>query len=223
MEISQIYAQTRFQLIDLAGRLSIDQATVAVPSTPGWCVRDVYAHLTGVCADVLDGRMEGGGSPGWTARQIAERATDDLAAITAEWSARGAELDALLRAQGDAAPLFPAFDIWTHQRDLMGALECPRPADERAAVLAGRALHTMAERAQGPGRPAVRVVTANNDVVVGAGEPIAMLSTADDEILRMIFGRRSRAQMTSARWQGEPGAALESLHLFDLRDDDLAD
>jgi uncharacterized protein (TIGR03083 family) len=223
VQIPEVYRQTREELVALAGRLDAAQVATPVPATPGWAVRDVYAHLSGVCSDVLDGRMEGGGSPEWTARQLAERAGDDLPTIISEWLSRTVAFEEWLAALPEGAPPFPAFDVWTHQRDITGALGCSTAGDERAAVLSARALSVMSARASEANAPALRVVTAGNAVLVGDGEPTATLSTGDDEVLRIIFGRRSRAQMERAGWDRDPGDALDNLHLFPARDTDLND
>ena len=59
--------------------------------------------------------------------------------------------------------------------------------------------------------------------MVGDGELAATLSTGDDEVLRMIFGRRSRSQMLRSGWDQDPGDALDHLHLFPARETDLTD
>jgi len=71
---ASVYTTTRTAVLDLVGGLGPDELARPVAALPGWTVRDTVAHLAGVCADTLDGRTEGGGSPAWTARQLAERA-----------------------------------------------------------------------------------------------------------------------------------------------------
>ena len=45
-----------------------------VPACPRWTVRDVVAHLTGVCDDILAGRLDGVATDPWTDAQVARRA-----------------------------------------------------------------------------------------------------------------------------------------------------
>src|SRR5579862_3678396 len=84
MHWTDAYATTRQRLLAQAETLDDHAANAAVPALPGWSVKDAYAHLTGVCADVLDGNMDGGGTPAWTARQVAARAERPLVAVCAE-------------------------------------------------------------------------------------------------------------------------------------------
>ena len=69
MEMSDVYAACRNELIELAESISVTQAGAPLAATPPWTVLDGYRHLAGVCADFLDGRLDGAGSPEWTARQ----------------------------------------------------------------------------------------------------------------------------------------------------------
>jgi hypothetical protein len=41
-----------------------------VPTCPGWTVRDVVAHLAGLCEDWVQGRLAGYASEAWTANQV---------------------------------------------------------------------------------------------------------------------------------------------------------
>jgi uncharacterized protein (TIGR03083 family) len=80
---------------------SLDEAALRTPSRcAGWSVRDVAGHMVGQITDVVEGRLDGLGSPEVTEREAKERA-----------GRTGAELAAEL-AQGRArsAEMFPFFD-----------------------------------------------------------------------------------------------------------------
>jgi len=119
MQWTEAYATTRQRLLAQAETFDDRAAKVAVPALPGWSVKDAYAHLTGVCADVLDGNLDGSGTPAWTARQVTERAERPLVAVCAEWSDRGAEIDGWLAA-ADARAAFLCYDVWSHEQDIRG-------------------------------------------------------------------------------------------------------
>ena len=223
MQWTDAYATTRQRLLAQAEILDDRAAKAAVPALPGWSVKDAYAHLTGVCADVLAGNLEGGGTSAWTARQVAERAERPLVSVCAEWSDRGAEIDGWVAAAEDRAA-FVCFDVWSHEQDIRGAVGLAGDRDdERAHYLVAKALETFDRRVTDAGVPAVRVVTETLDRVVGAGDPAASLHTVDYELLRILFSRRSRAQILRADWEGDPQPSLGPLHLFDLPVSDLAD
>ena len=43
---------------------------LSVPASPGWRIHDVVAHLSGLCEDWVDHRLDGYASEGWTAAQV---------------------------------------------------------------------------------------------------------------------------------------------------------
>jgi len=100
MEPSEIYAACRHRLLALGPTLDAAQVAAPLAATPPWTVLDGYRHLAGVCSDVLDGAMEGGGTPEWTAAQLASRAGCSMAEVCAEWAGRGPDLDARIAAAG---------------------------------------------------------------------------------------------------------------------------
>jgi uncharacterized protein (TIGR03083 family) len=215
VDLVELYTDTRTRLVTLAATLDTEAAETAVAATPGWSVKDVYAHLTGVAADLVSARRDGMGSPEWTARQVGERRTDDLAAVCAEWTELEPRFIAWAGEQ-ESPPVFAGLDIWTHQQDLRTTLGLPVDADARSAFLVGAALQAFDGRFRREGIPAVRLVTDDADAVVGDGAPVATLRTDDAELLRLLFSRRTLAQMAAAPWDGDPSPVLDHLHLFPL-------
>lgn len=224
MTTTELYRAIRDQMLGFGATLSRQQSERPVPALPGWSVKDAYSHLTGLCGDVLDGRMEGAGSPAWTAKQVAERSHHDLPAVCAEWAERGPALDEWLEEQGDHGTIFVGFDVWTHHQDVRAArgLNGERGAEQVDYLLA-KALDAFNDRFRDAGAPALRVITDRVDRNLGNGPPDATLHTTDYELLRTLFGRRSVAQMTRGRWDGDPTPYLEHLHLFEPPAADLVD
>src|SRR5437879_3074271 len=116
MELADVYATSRNRLLELPGSLEPDQLGAPLPATPPWSVLDGYRHLTGVCVDFLDGRLDGAGTPEWTAAQLVARAGRGIDEVCAEWVGRGAEIESRIAAAGSALA-FLAFDVWTHEQD----------------------------------------------------------------------------------------------------------
>lgn len=211
-------------MLELAAGLSRERSEFPVPALPGWSVKDAYAHLTGLCGDVLDGRMEGAGSAAWTAKQVAARSSQDLSETCAEWLERGPALDDWLAKAGDRGTIFVAFDVWNHHQDVRSAVSLRGERDpEQVDYLAAEALDAFDGRFREAGVPGLRVVTEHVDRDLGDGPPDATLSTTDYELLRILFGRRSLAQITNAGWKGDPTAYVDHLHLFDPPASDLGD
>jgi len=223
MDVALVYRETREHLLDLAHSMDDAQAQLDVPATPGWTVKDSYAHLTGLCADILDDNMEGAGSPAWTARQVAERADRTLTEIAAEWAERGPDLDEWITDREDP-PMFVAYDVWTHEQDILGALgQRGERDDERVQDLAAAALASFNERFIAEGLPALQIVGDGVECVLGEGEPETTLHIDDYELMRILFGRRSIHQIEAADWNGDDGPFIAHLHLFPLPQRDLVD
>jgi uncharacterized protein (TIGR03083 family) len=224
VDVAAVYDETSRRLLDRAAALGDADARRMVPALPGWTVTDTYAHLSGLCVDVLDGRTDGAGSPEWSGRQVAERETAGLDAVCAEWAEHAPDLVRRLRAEGGRAPMFVAFDVWTHHQDLRGALGVRGEHDDgRIPEILDEAVRAFDTRFRAAGVPAIRVVTPVGEHRLGDGAPVATLHADRYELLRILFARRSAAQMRAARWDGDPGPALGHLHLFELPAVDLDD
>lgn len=218
MDVWEIYSTCRARLLDVAPTLSLDQLSAPLPATPPWVVLDGYRHLAGVCTDILDGAMEGAGSPEWTAVQLASRQDRTIQQVCAEWGERGPQLDARVAEAGEGMA-FVAFDAWTHGQDVRAAIggDAIR-SEELVTALASIAIATFGRRYSAAGAPALRVVVDGVQHPLGEGgsDSGLTLNTTAYELLRIIFGRRSRDQIEAAGWSGgDPALAIDAIHLFD--------
>jgi uncharacterized protein (TIGR03083 family) len=220
---AEIYASCRTTLVDLAAALTPEQMEARLAATPPWTVVDGYRHLTGVCADVLDGTARGGPTPEWTAAQIAARAERSLSEVVAEWVGRAPDLEAQIDAGGMAMG-FCVLDVWVHGVDISAAVGRPGDRnDPRLPGLIDLALGAFGPFYTGKGGPALRLVIDGEERSLGEGDAEISLTTSAYELMRMIFGRRSEAQIAAADWSGDSDAARANLHLFDTPPTDLTD
>ena len=223
MEPSEIYSACRGRLLGIASSLSPSTVDAPLAATPPWTVVDGYRHLTGVCTDVLDGTLEGAGSPPWTAAQLEARRDWSIDRVCAEWAARGPDLDVRVGEAGRGM-VFVAFDAWTHEQDIRAASGLRGLRDDEAvAALAVMALTSFASRYASSGAPPVTVELDGVTHTLGEGRSDACLRTSPYELMRIIFGRRSRRQMEAADWTGDGGPVMDALHLFDLPALDILD
>lgn len=109
-----------------------------VPACPGWTPKDVAAHLTGVCADILAGRLDGVGTDPWTAAQVDERRSKNLDDVLSEWAEVGEQIEALLPNFPEWAANQAVFDLLSHEHDIADALGLPPP--ERLGLRPGTML-----------------------------------------------------------------------------------
>jgi uncharacterized protein (TIGR03083 family) len=223
MDVAVVYRETREHLLDLASTLDDAQAALPVPALPRWTIKDAYAHLAGLCADILDDRMEDAGSPASNARELAERAGKTLAEVVAEWADRGPELDEWIE-EREEAPMFVVYDVWTHEQDILGALGLMGERDsELLQDLAAAALTAFSDRFTAEDAPALQVIGDEVECILGEGEPQATLNIDDYELMRILFGRRSLDQIRAADWDGDESRFIPHLHLFPLPEKDLVD
>jgi uncharacterized protein (TIGR03083 family) len=216
MDTSECYRTVRARMIELAATLSEEQAATPVPALPAWTVRDTYAHLAGLCAEVLDGVVAGPATDEDTAREVSDRSGRTFAEVCTEWAARAPEIDALTAAPKGYRYNLLVQDAWHHEQDVLGALGLPQmrycPTTPTIAAT------TMDRYARAWQKfelsPAVRIETPNGAWEIGVGEPAAALRTNDFDLVRMLIGRRTLDEMRKMDWTGDPGEALDRLHFL---------
>lgn len=163
----QIYSDGVDAVAELAGRLTDDQLTTAVPATPAWTVHGVLAHLAGTAADVTTRQTEGAPGEAWTQRQVDERREASIAELVGEL--RGT-LPSMAGAIGASDPPALVWNLVVHLADVTEALGLPRPdASLWQPIL--QALHDLV--------------------------PESLRGADDYEVFRALFTRRSRRQVAA--------------------------
>ena len=209
-EIGSVYAEGRARLTDLVASAEPEQHTAPVPGCPQWVVRDVIAHVTGVCADALSGNVEGVATEEWTAAQVAQRRDRTLPEILAEWSEIAPQVEAMAQHFPGRIAEQWVLDLTTHEHDVRGALGCPGARDSQGVAIGVDFATTMglaasiAER----GLPGLRVKAGEQEWVVGEGKPAAELEGSPFELFRAMTGRRTAAQIRGFAWTGDPDVFL---------------
>jgi uncharacterized protein (TIGR03083 family) len=199
--------------------VSDENATTAVPTCPGWTVKDVVAHLAGSLKAYQTHDLEGASSPEWGERQIAQRANRTLSECVQEWRGLVHPDDDIF---GSSIGRVAAIDLLAHEQDIRTAIHRAGHRDEEgfaAAVETG--LGFLDQRVRADGLPAVRFVTEDVDVIVGEGEPRATLRTTTFELSRALHGRRSLGQVRALDWDGDPSPWLDVFFLFGPADRDV--
>ena len=211
--LDAVYRETRGRIAELAGGLTDDELASALPGCPEWTAHDLLAHVAGVAADVVAGRVEGAPGPDWTAAQVTRRKGHPVADILAEWAENGPHIEAGLAARQISSRI--VFDVLTHEGDLREGLGRP-PADGWQPVL-GLLAKQVVRRTTGT----LVIHMAGGDTFRGGeGEPVTELTVDPYELFRGLGSRRSRAQMRAWSWSGDPAPYLEALPVLGPRDDD---
>lgn len=214
-------------MTDLAAGLSEQQAGTPVPALPAWTVRDTYAHLAGVCREVLEGALATRATDEDTARQVEARAGRGLAELCAEWDEVGPGIEEHLAGAKGYRYHLMVQDAWNHEQDVLGALGLGQERTDETAAATSALLVEMYARgwAKFEVTPALRLRTPTLDRVIGVGEPAATLDTTDFELVRILIGRRTAEEMRGSGWTGAELSAevISRLHYFPVPEKSLGE
>jgi uncharacterized protein (TIGR03083 family) len=242
-ELEQLYEDGRQRLFGVLTGLTEDRAGTDVPACPDWRVRDVVAHLTGLCTDVLDGNLDGVATDPWTAAQVERRRTLPFDAVLAEWEVAGPKLAATIDDFPGWYGTQVVADLTVHELDIVGALGLT-PAVPGDTI--DRCLDFVVSAVVRPGAAAlglgpVELVAGDHTWLVGgdalagsdadagaaidaalrdgtrlpapAGSATARVSASPLELFRAVTGRRSPVQISAFDWDGD---AADLMPLFGL-------
>lgn len=214
------YRDARGCVGKLAAGLSAEQLLTPVPATPEWTVYELLSHLVGAAADAASDRLDGAPGAQWTTRHVGERRRRSVDELVDEWErvAPAVELD--LAGQHFSGP-GPAPDLICHAADLREALCLPRVDREhwQQPFLEGMML-LLGQRLQHAATVLVRD-ELGWQWRCGSREPTTLLFADGYELLRAMFSRRSRRQITAWNWTPAPTEqVVDSFGFFGPRDDD---
>jgi uncharacterized protein (TIGR03083 family) len=211
VEIAEAYAGGRARIRALVTDLDDARANVTVPACPNWRVRDVVGHVTGICADILAGNLDGVATDAWTERQVSARRDRPLADVVAEWDETGPQVEALLPSVPQDATRQLVADLATHEHDVRGALSAPGARDSSAvAVAMGFVVPNFLTAAAAREFPPLRVRADDEEWATEGAEPQATLCAERFELLRALTGRRSATQVRAMKWDGDPNRHLDA-------------
>jgi uncharacterized protein (TIGR03083 family) len=202
IDTTAVYRATRERVSALVRGAGDEAGQRVVPACPRWTVRDVVAHLTGVCDDILAGRLDGVATDPWTDAQVARQAGRPVEDILDEWGEVGPRVEELFGPGG--APEQLVFDETTHEHDIRGALHEPGARDDPAvAVALGFVRENFPAAVRAAGAPALTVRSGIGELVLGDGAPAAAtLTVSAFDLLRSCTGRRTVDQIAALDWGG---------------------
>lgn len=225
-EAAAAYREGRERVSALLRQVGDKADSTAVPACPGWTPKDVASHLTGVCSDILAGRLEGTGTDPWTALQVDERRSRTLEEVLDEWSEVGPQVEQLLPSFPEWAANQLVFDLLSHQHDVADALGMPPPD---LAEMEGPALDFAAKavtrRAGQLGLPPLTIVCGDRKWSSEGEGGGATLTLDPVDFLRSTTGRRTADEVRALDWGGaDPTLWLPALEIgqFKLRETPIA-
>jgi uncharacterized protein (TIGR03083 family) len=198
VETAEAYRTVRERMLAMA---ELANPATPVPTCPGWRVKELLAHVTGVAGDVLAGNVAEAGTDPWVAMQVEARAGRSLTEIADEWRTTGPQVDELCAQLGGAVAQL-IFDLVTHEQDLRVALGQPGGDDGAVDV----ALAWAAERwgsLDAPAAGTLRIRTGSHEAARGAGKPVLSVDLGPLEALGALTGRRTRDEICAYAWDGD--------------------
>lgn len=209
-EVVDVYAATRDQLIAQVTAVA-DVSSQPVASCPGWSVKDVVAHLSGLVADVLAQVQGPLGSDEATTRQVETRAAMSLAQVCDEWSGN-ADAVAPLLTETPLRGLGLTADLAVHVHDLAESIDgVDLPPAEATMLGCTRYVSLLQERAAEQLDIALTVTLDGQTTSAISGTSPLTIAGSQTDFLRSVTGRRTRSQTEAAFvWQGDPTALLDS-------------
>ncbi|MPZ92823.1 MAG: DUF664 domain-containing protein [Actinobacteria bacterium] len=236
-DLGLAYAEARIALGTLLRGLDGALMERRVPACPAWTLEDLVAHLAGEAADFVEGAYFLGVSDAWrdpdvaatrdawTAGQVASREQESLDAVLAEWDKRSPRLEDMLSGRTAAPDRYPPWlppavvaDLAVHLHDAYGALGKSGDRSIAASQVGLRVYVRWLEiRLAACGRPALLIrAPGAREWLLGAGNAAATLTTDSFDLFRALSGRRSRDQLQSLAWQGDPEPFLDLLSPYEL-------
>ena len=183
-QVCDAYSELRIRVADLMRNITSEQEQTVVPHCPQWTVKDCLAHMVGVPEDVINGQMDGVATDSWTDRQVQRHKEDSVSDLLKTWEANAATF-------GNILPKIPQpvlsqfmFDQTTHEHDIRAALGKPGARDSMAVAVAEGFLRDSLSR--------------NSDAAIAS---MANHEITGFEFLRLLSGRRSKAQISQNRFE----------------------
>jgi hypothetical protein len=183
-----------------------------VPGSPAWSVRDVVAHLSGLCEDWVAHRLDGYASQAWTDAQVARFAGYPLGEILQRWDVTARAFAALPDDPVMGAPARWAFgDAVIHEADLRGTLGGGQVPHEAVALALKGAISRWRQTLASTNTRTLLVRTPDlRDWWIGVPddpEAVAVFTPAY-ELFRALAGRRTQDQVRLWDWDDDPSPYL---------------
>jgi uncharacterized protein (TIGR03083 family) len=196
--------------------LSEDELAHKVPACPDWSVRDLFAHIIGIAADVVTGNLADVGKQDWTQAQVDARRDKSLDELVAEYESHGYQIDPVIDNFHPAMSGMLIADTVTHEQDLRGAVD---RLGARSGPAVDIAVNTYARffgrRIKDADLSALHVTAGEQSWDLGNGEPQGGLEAEPYELMRGLIGRRTKEEILAMNWSADPAIYLDIFSIYE--------
>ncbi len=223
--VTEAYVETYERFSSWVETLDEELLSAPVVACPGWSVKDLVGHVTGVAVDLHD-EWAGVALSDSTARQVEERRDKSIAEVLEEWSAAVPPLVELLEQAGSGLTAV-TIDVWTHEQDARNAVGQSGGRDGLGLAMALKAAIASDQAIQAVGLPPMQITTGDKTWYLGKEarqvDAAVTLDVDPYEAARMLMGRRTYDEMRAFDWQGDPEPYLTYLHRFTVPEQSLGE
>jgi uncharacterized protein (TIGR03083 family) len=208
------YRTSRERFTALIRELTPEELNASVPACPGWSVRDVLGHVSGITDDAVNGRMKGIPDDAQTADQVERSRQLTVEALLDRWEQQAPDFQAVLTSVGPSlAPA--AIDVAVHEQDVRGALG--KPGSRYNATIAWALpmiVHGFERRLGKAGLSPVRV-NVEGEIMADGETDGPVLRITQFEAFRAFLGRRTLDEVAAYAWSTPPSSAcLQQFFVF---------
>ena len=223
--VTEAYVETYERFSSWVETLDEELLSAPVVACPGWSVKDLVGHVTGVAVDLRNER-EGVAQPDSTARHVQQRQDKSIAEVLEEWAAAVPPVVELLEQAGSGLTAV-AIDVWTHEQDARNAVGHSGGRDGLGRGMTLKAAIASDQAISAVGLPPMQIHTGDKTWYLGKGarevEAAVTLKVDPYEAARMLMGRRTYDEMRALDWQGDPEPYLAYLHRFTVPEQSLGE
>lgn len=246
-DLKAVYAELREYVIDVLAPLDDDARSVTVPACPAWTIHDLVAHVTHVAGAIAMGDHAFGSAErtlgadaaerarhfermdAWTEAGVQARRDMPFDALVDEWRRSSDQLGDMIDGHTtlpdetfrEKLVWTPTLDLVAHAGDLCAVIGVPMPRDLGASKLSFSVQRMLAsDRATShDGEPLV-ITTERGDLTIGDPTDAPTVEVDWWELLRTMYGRRSRDQINELLAPIDPTPYLEILTEYPIAEHD---
>tara|TARA_Y100001970_G_scaffold179520_1_gene218479 strand:- start:32932 stop:33648 length:717 start_codon:yes stop_codon:yes gene_type:complete len=206
-EVLEIYRGVSDRTIDLVEK---DQGA-RLPSCPLWSAMDLLRHVTAVCQDWVEHRLDGYGTERWTQEGVQRLSSLNFGEVSLAWRTAIDQMVSLTEEPGLGDPVRYAFgDAAAHEADLRAVLAPGTTLPPEALTLATKSSFVVWRQHLNECRsPGLTIELLQGPTLnVGTNQGVS-LRISEHELFRMLNGRRSISQIEEYDWSVSPESFID--------------